>query len=118
MAAEPNWQLLAEKQADGARVYFSRPGIYLDETNTHCLGELLPQQVKEVGKGQLHLDLANVNYLTSSTLSVLLVAHKELHEAGGSLILDNVTPPIYEIFAITSLTRLFQVNPAAVPSPA
>ena len=82
----------------------------MDETNTEHISAELFRLVETLGRTRFVLDFSNVIYLTSSTLGMLLVAHKKLQTAGGSLSVCNVLPHIYEIFAITNLTRLFDIR--------
>jgi anti-anti-sigma factor len=58
----------------------------------------------------LCLDLAAVESLSGSVLGVLISMHQRCRSAGGELVLENVTPFVYEIFAITHLTTVLQIR--------
>jgi anti-sigma B factor antagonist len=59
---------------------------------------------------QLHLDLGRMEYLTSSGLGAFLVLNKKVRAGGGRLRLDNVSPGLYELFALTRLTTVLDVR--------
>jgi anti-anti-sigma factor len=106
------WDLRSEDLGEDTRVYFTGRDVSLDETNTGVIGERLSRLVEERGRIRLVLDMSNVSYLTSSSLGMLLHLHRKLQSASGRLAIANVQPQIYEIFAVTNLTRLLDVRPA------
>lgn len=55
------------------------------------------------------LSFANVRYLSSSMLGVLIRLSKRATESGGTLKLCCIKPSLYEMFVITKLTRLFDI---------
>jgi anti-sigma B factor antagonist len=50
-----------------------------------------------------------VDFLSSLGLTALLTAHKHLRARGGRLTVMNVRPHVYEVFAVTRLTTVFEV---------
>ncbi len=65
------------------------------------------------GRG-LHLDLQNVEHVSSLALSNLITVHKRLQYGGGKLTLCNVRPPLAEILRATKLDHVFAIDTQAV----
>jgi anti-anti-sigma factor len=71
----------------------------------------LRQQVSELvaaGNTLVMLDLADVNFIDSSGLSVLIVALKILRTAGGDLYLCSIAEPVRNLLSVTRMDRLFE----------
>ena len=62
------------------------------------------------GKSRLVLDLAEVPYLDSAALGVLVDAVRRAREMGGGLYLVRMTPFVKRAFEITRLVKIFQVH--------
>lgn len=82
----------------------------LDELNTQSVGDQLGRLVDQNNRDRLHLDFAGVEYLSSSMLGKLVAVHKRLQTGGGRLVVFNVRPLVYEVFAITRLTGFLDVR--------
>lgn len=61
----------------------------------------------ERGSTRLILDMASVEYLNSSAIGALTVAHTTTAAKGGKLILCNVNKGISNIFLVTKLSTIF-----------
>src|SRR5207248_7092431 len=83
----------------------------LDEQNIQAIGEQLFSLVDEAGRRKILLNFGNVEYLSSAALAKLITLNKKLQQAGGRLILCNIDPSIYEVFEITKLNKLFNIQP-------
>ncbi len=57
----------------------------------------------------LTLDLANLTYLSSAGLRVLLVTRKVM-EKRGSLVLTNVQPQVMSVFEITGFANILDIR--------
>ena len=55
-------------------------------------------------------DLAELDYISSAGLGVLLVAHKRLMRSGGRLKLINVNKHIHDVFHYSGFLKLFTVE--------
>jgi len=55
------------------------------------------------------LDLANVPYMSSAGIRLLLSAHKTLHGNGGELQIANVQPAVREVLDITGFSDIFNI---------
>ena len=60
---------------------------------------------------RLVIDLSNVPYLASPVLSKLINLKKQLRVGGGRLGLQHVHPDLVEVFRITRLDRVFDLEP-------
>jgi anti-anti-sigma factor len=57
------------------------------------------------------IDLSDIRYLTSSALSKLIKLKKRLGASAGRLGLRNVHPDLVEVFRITRLESVFDLEP-------
>lgn len=82
------------------------------EIDLHTCPELrsILQQMMEGGKHRIVLNLAEVPYLDSAALGVLVDAVRKARENGGGLYLVEVTPFVRRAFEITRLIKIFQVH--------
>src|SRR5947199_8514477 len=83
----------------------------LDEQNIQSIGEQLYGLVDEAGRRKILLNFGNVEYLSSAALAKLITLNKKLQQSGGRLILCNIDPQIREVFEITKLNKLFNIQP-------
>src|SRR4030081_2171999 len=82
----------------------------LDEQNIQVIGEQLFSLVDELGRRKLLLNFSNVEYLSSAALGKFITLNKKVKTAGGNLILCAIDAPIYEVFEITKLNKLFNIQ--------
>lgn len=82
----------------------------LDEQNIQVIGEQLFSLVDELGRRKILLNFGNVEFLSSAALGKLITLNRKLQSAGGKLALCNIAPPIYEVFEITKLNKLFAIH--------
>ena len=67
-------------------------------------------ELMEAGKHDIVLDLAEVPYLDSAALGVLVDAVRRAREHNGGIHLAHVTPFVLRAFEITRLIKIFQVH--------
>src|SRR5438128_3197943 len=82
----------------------------LDEQNIQKIGEDLFSLVDELGRKKILLNFSNVEYLSSAALGKFITLNKKVNSAGGKLIMCNITDDIYEVFEITRLNKLFNIQ--------
>src|ERR1700693_2083319 len=82
----------------------------LDEQNIQKIGEDLFSLVDELGRKKILLNFGNVEYLSSAALGKFITLNKKVQAAQGKLILCNIEPNIYEVFEITKLNKLFNIQ--------
>ncbi len=63
----------------------------------------------EQGNRKLLIDLADVTYLNSSAIGVLVSAHTSYLNRQGKIVLCNVNKGISNIFLVTKLSTIFNV---------
>ena len=59
---------------------------------------------------KLLLNLGSVDFLSSSALGKLITLDKRTRARGGVLKLSNICPELFQIFAVTRLDRLFDIE--------
>ena len=104
------WHVEVSPVAQGIR-------IRLPERAVAPIEDLGPQLVRLAGDcdGDLHLDCAGVNYVTSTDLSVLIRLHNRLRAGGRRLVLCNVSPFVHEVLTTTRLHTVFDIIPSCSP---
>jgi anti-sigma B factor antagonist len=102
-------RLEVEESGDVTIVQFIDRKI-LDEQNIQKIGEDLFSLVDELGRRKILLNFGNVEYLSSAALGKFITLNKKVQAAQGKLILCNIDPNIYEVFEITKLNKLFNIQ--------
>jgi anti-sigma B factor antagonist len=71
------------------------------------------------GGGIVHVivDVANLGFIDSTGIGILVADFKRLTSNGGSLAVRNAGPRIYRIFEMTGLIDLLAVTPLAPETP-
>jgi anti-sigma B factor antagonist len=64
----------------------------------------------EEKKGNIHIDCANLKYIDSTGLGVLISAMRNVKEYDGNIVIRNLQPYIYKIFTITGLDKVFTIE--------
>jgi anti-anti-sigma factor len=59
------------------------------------------------GKTKLEIDFAEVRFIDSKGLAILVSASRKLGSDGPSLVLSGLTPSLMRIFEVTGLLRFF-----------
>jgi len=60
--------------------------------------------------GPLTLDCAELEYISSAGLGVIVVTYKRLHAAGHTLRLANLQPRVRNVFTLAGFHRLMQID--------
>ena len=66
--------------------------------------------VEREGRKKIILNFGAVEFLSSAALGKLIGFEKRSKLNSAELILTNIRPEIYEVFAITKLTKLFDIR--------
>ena len=82
----------------------------IDEAEIQEFGQELYDLVEREGRKKIILNFGNVEFLSSAALGKLIGFDKRVKQHGAELILSNIRPEIYEVFAITKLTKLFIIK--------
>lgn len=83
----------------------------LDEANIADIGATLGTLIDEKPSPKLLLDFATVEHLSSAALGMLINVNNRIKQKNGQLRLTNIKAPIYEVFVITKLNKLFKILP-------
>ncbi len=84
------------------------------EIDLHTCPELraVLQRLMDEGKRHIILQLADVPYVDSAALGVLVDTQRRLREKGGGIYLAQVTAFVLRAFEITRLIRIFKTFPS------
>jgi anti-anti-sigma factor len=98
--------------ADGESVVVRFMGnrVSLNEETVPVLRARLDGLAAELGRRKLVLDFENVEFLTSTALGALLRVRKQIAATGGSFALRNPQEAVQEVFEVTRLAHLFEVE--------
>ena len=79
----------------------------LDTTTSPAAQEAFLKVVGEYAK--ITLDFADLVYISSAGLRVILTLQKQINRTGGSLTLNNVSPAIMEVFEMTGFSGVIRI---------
>ena len=82
----------------------------IDEAEIQEFGQELYDLVERDGRKKIVLNFGHVEFLSSAALGKLIGFDKRVKQHDAHLILTNIRPEIYEVFAITKLTKLFTIK--------
>lgn len=82
----------------------------LDEANIHELGQELFALVEKDNRQKLLLNFSAVEFLSSAALGKLIHLDKKMKTNNGTLKFSNIRPEIFEVFVITKLNRIFDIQ--------
>ncbi|UCD27453.1 MAG: STAS domain-containing protein [Planctomycetota bacterium] len=106
---ETQVNLTIHKQTDLCIVELQDRKI-LEELAINQIGERLSELAGEYDKPKLLLDFKNVEHLSSAALGMLITLNKQLGKQQGQLVLANINDQILEVFKITKLNKLFNIQ--------
>ncbi len=109
MVEEQQPKLKVRRQGKVQVVEFEDRKI-LEEIVITQIGEQLSELVEAESEPRLVLDFKNVEHLSSAALGVLITLNKQVSERQGKLALANIQPQIFEVFRITRLNKLFNIQ--------
>ena len=82
----------------------------LDEANIQQLGEELSQIASSGEHAKLLLNFENVEFLSSAALGKLISVKKKATASDTDLKLCSIKHEIFEVFKITNLNRVFDIQ--------
>ena len=88
-------------------VSFRNPSI-LDSAAVEKIGDELYAIVEQQAKRKILLDFAQVRFLSSQMLGVLLALHQKSGQIKGKVIIAGLQPKLFEVFKIMKLHKLLQ----------
>ena len=82
----------------------------IDPAAIQELGEHLFDLVEKEEREKIVLNCSGVEFLSSAALGKLITFDKKAKRSGAKLILTNISPEIFQVFAITNLDKLFKIK--------
>jgi len=82
----------------------------LDEQNIQKIGEDLFSLIDQYDRKKILLNFRNVEYLSSAALGKFITLNKKVQAKNGKLVMCNINEDIFEVFEITRLDRLFNIQ--------
>jgi anti-sigma B factor antagonist len=82
----------------------------LDDSNTEAISQQLSALVDASGRNALDVDLGNVRYLDAGAVGKIVGLNRKVQAAGGQVRLLNVDGPVYEVFRVTKLSTLLDIQ--------
>ena len=95
--------MIASKNQEGTKLTVALEGRIDTLTAPQLETELAPLLD---GVTELVIDIAQVAYISSAGLRVMLSTHKKMLAAGGSLTISNAVPAVREVFDITGFSDI------------
>jgi anti-anti-sigma factor len=82
-------------------------GDSIDEIEFDALNEALRSAIE--GHPRVVLDMTSTSYVGSAVLGMLVNVRQRVRAAGGDLVVCGLSARIQQVFAVSSLARLFTV---------
>lgn len=97
-------------ESSGVSVIRFKDEKIIDPESIQQLGLELFDLIEKDQRTKLVLNFSKVDFLSSAALGKLITFEKKAKKAGAELILTNISPEIFQVFAITNLDKLFQIK--------
>ncbi|MBR4357798.1 MAG: STAS domain-containing protein [Butyrivibrio sp.] len=94
------------KEINGTTMNIALSGT-LNSQNSPELQKSIMESVADVT--EINFDFADLQYLTSAGLRVILVAQQEMDDKNGKMTLKNVCDDIMEIFKMTGFLNILTI---------
>lgn len=105
---QPNSPVVPTAVRDGSTLTVSVKGD-VDVKNSPELRRVLLELIKDAVPQRLEFNLANVSYMDSSAIAVLVEMLQKTRKAGGVVALTNVQPRVKGLLEIARLDTIFQI---------
>ena len=102
---------IAVEYIDGVAVATLTDKKVLEEIDIQALENSIMPLVNRKQGVKLVLDFSKVEFLSSSSLGLLIRVSKKIYESNGQLRLCAIADSIMQIFKITRLDKIFQILP-------
>lgn len=95
---------------DGILTIYFQDARILDEAKLEQVGRDLMKQLDQSTEERVILDFGKVQFMSSSMLGKLVQVHKKCKEFKVKLKLCSIDPEIRQVFKITKLDKLFDIE--------
>lgn len=89
----------------------SLEGNLLGENSNGPILDLIKEQIN-AGQNKIGLDLSGVKYINSTGMGMFIAAQMRLQNAGGKLVLFNVSDNILKLFKLMKIDSTFTILPS------
>jgi anti-anti-sigma factor len=102
---------LSSHTKDGILTVVFTDARLLDDTKLEKVGNDLVEMLNKTTEERVIFDFRNVAFMSSSMLGKLVLAHKKANEFKVKLKFCSIDPEIRQVFKITKLDRVFDIEP-------
>ena len=106
--SNPTSVLNISDEAGVKKITFMQKSI-IDEVVIHQIGKEIVAVIDGVAQPKVLISFNGVDHLSSAALGVLITCHNRVRVKNGQLYLSDISKPIFEIFKITKLNKMFQI---------
>jgi anti-sigma B factor antagonist len=106
----PRLMSLSNYTKDGILTIAFDDARILDETKLEELGRELTEMLNKTSEERVILDFRNVKFMSSSMLSKLVAVNRKAGEFKVKLKLCSIDSEIRQVFKITKLDKLFEIE--------
>jgi len=82
----------------------------LDSMGTHMVEDSFSGAITDRAS-RVVINLGPVNFISSAGLAMLLVKGKALRQGGGSMVLAEANPRVFEVLSLAGFNELFNIYP-------
>jgi len=105
-----DYKRISISETGGVSIVTFKDSKIINEEEIQELGQELYDLVERGDRKKIILNFGNVEFLSRAALGKLIGFAKRIKPPAAELILPNIRPAIYEVFAITKLTKLFTIK--------
>ena len=98
---------LAVADTDGVTVVGIPNGCMLDGESIQKVGKKLFDLVQNDHKNKLLLDFADIRFMSSQALGILLTLRAKAEKDGATIVLTGINQKLMRAFEITNLDKMF-----------
>ncbi len=98
---------LSVEDNDGVTVVNIPNGCMLDGEAIQAVGTKLFDLIDKDSKKNLLLDFADIRFMSSQALGVLLTLRRKAEKGGATIVLTGIREQLMKIFEITNLDTMF-----------
>ncbi len=80
----------------------------LDHCSAQAVRRELDALIAEPGVKRLVLDMADMTFMDSSGIGVILGRYRALRERGGSVAVKNLNPQVEKVFTLSGMRQVIQ----------
>lgn len=98
---------LAVADTDGVTVVGIPNGCMLDGVSIQQVGTKLFDLVEKEHKNKLLIDFADIRFMSSQALGILLTLRRKAEKGGATIVLTGISQKLMRVFEITNLDKMF-----------